>query len=283
MPHHSPPEDRVVAALRLGSIAGRFSLHRNLGAVGFATIDRTDFVLRSNGAITLINRSNSNGSAVTGVVLNLRIPARKRVLVSNGPISRRKHGTNRVFHGAIRVIFRSPCTSLGPFRAIRRRVTHPVGVRRPNVDGTRMRGHIVRLLSHMHLAPNRSFTSQLPNRLSNNRHRHITVTHTLTPRPDVLVTSRPISTLSISVHLNMLGLLTHLRHRRGLNILCVARSVTATHRFSSRVVIVHGNRLMRRKPTSRIVLRPGRRCAGALVKTTPSPRHQLGRLTTTKQ
>lgn len=264
--------------LRIGRLGRCFKIN---GTSVIGTISSIAFSVCRNRAFKLINRSNSNGAAANQDVVRLCGPASNRVVFSKGSMDGLGSGRSRLgFYHSVRVVFRSPCTSLGPHVAIRSVVTRNLSVR--NLIGAGRRHHtgIRRLLRAINLGGSR--TDHCPRRFSNNRHRHVNVTHTLTIRPHFVVTSRPVSTLSISVRTRIIGLLGSLRRRGNLACLFVTRSLSVIGCVSSHVNIVRFNHLLRMKPTSSICAGPLRSCATDLVSTIPIPsprfRHGHGRV-----
>lgn len=151
-------------------------------------------------------------------------------------------------------------------------VTRPLIVR-AGLSGTRQGRLISRVLRIIKLARRR--TSQCTRRFDNNRHRQVNVTETLVVGPGLVVTSRPISTLSISVRSRVLGLLGSLRARFGLACLFVSRSLDMIRRVDSDVKIVCLNAVIRSNPGSIVFSGPLRPCAGTLLSSIPIPSPQL--------
>ncbi len=181
----------------------------------------------------------------------------------------RLHGTGGAgLMARVRVVFRSPVTSLSPEVAIHSVVTRKLVVRN-RAGGRIVSGGMCRVLRLMKLITSR--TDHCPRRFSNNRHREVNITHSVVVGPSLVVTSRPISTLSISVRTRIVGLLGSLESGFNLAVLFVTRSLSMIGCFSSEVNIVCCNGVMRLTSSSRLFLGPLRPCAGSLLSTVPLP------------
>lgn len=238
---------RHAPLLGIRRLSGRFPTRSNVFTGHFSghiisTMGSVSFRVCPNRAFNLINRSNYNGSAANHAVVHLAGPATNGIFFRNGSITRVDGRRVGSVHHRVRFVFRSPCTSLGPHVAVKRVISRPVAVRNINAGRRHVR-HIHRLLSIIKLGPRR--VGHCPRRFSNNRHRHINVTHTFTLGPGLVVYSRPISTLSMSVRTRILGLLGRLRSGFNATCLFVTRSLSIIRRVSSHITIVCLNGVIR--------------------------------------
>ncbi len=229
----------------------RFGQHSK--AMG-GTLGRVSVRVPGNGVVNVTKRDNSNGAALVQSVIKLRGAS------SNGVAGSSRYG--------VTVIFRSTIKSLGPHRAVKSTVERIVSVGR-QLGHRRTRERVLHLLSIMNLPG--SITGRHPKRLDNKRYRHTSVTESLTLGPALLVNSRPMSTLSISIRTHVLGLFSRLlTGGRVRTLLVVARSLTIISTVYSCLCIVGRNGVMRRNVPLRIFTGPRDSCAGGLLTTTSS-------------
>lgn len=229
--------DSLSPLIRLTKVHGYFSNGR--------IVPRLSLAVGGNRFLALLNPSNYNGAAILHLVTNLRAISSKHVVLSGRSVARiptRGH--------CIGAIFRD-CT-LFPRVAIFRGITFKLHVR--GAPTTRVAPHIVRTLQVIRL---RAFTRHGPRRLSNNRRRHITVTHTIIGGPHLLLLSRSLSTLSCGLHGRVRGRLGTLRHGLNVAFIFIARSRRRTLAVSSEVIIVHRNHVRRSNAPHRVCRRPG--------------------------
>lgn len=196
------------------------------------------------GAVTLINTSKTNGSALTSLVTQFCSPARKGVLLSK--LSLQRFSVDSM-HREVTVIDR-----------------------RAFVFGAAMHGGVTckldriesrRICRTTHLTGTLRFVRSLPRglrailnshkiELSNKRHRQVTVTETLLEGPRVLVLSRTADTLS-----SMSRQLVR-RSLRGLSlneaIVAVTRHLSAVERTSG-IMMVRRKGVIRRNACERLL------------------------------
>lgn len=101
----------------------------------------------------------------------------------------------------------------------------------------------------------RRLTSHGVVRLDNKRQRLMFVTRTLMGRPEVLLLSRPADTLSLRGRFGLLALLGELARRGRFAALIALRRLSLTTGFTSRVVVLRGNRICVRKGPRRVFAR----------------------------
>lgn len=194
----------------------------------------------------LLKPSNSNGSALLGVVNKVSDTSRKGLIVSKRHLtSVSRGGLSLCEHGRLKCVFR--VCGLVPGLAIQR------GVRiKTCLDSGPL--SMSRLLRALKVCRRRE---GLPGRLSNNRRREATVNHTVMGGPSVLLYSRPAKTLSCGASGRVLGLVRAMG--RGCNgaVIVMARGSTVGS-VTSQIIglhsnVVHGGCLGRRGvPTTRL-------------------------------
>lgn len=184
-----------------------------------------DFGTRGNRFILVLNPSNSKGDAFLAVTNVLRGPASNSILVGKAGAHGVPVGSGRGLHlGGVNFILRS--RGLMPCLAISRRFRLMSGIGGARgLDRGRLRG----LLRSLRVS---GLVSGCPGRLSKNRVRHTTVTHTLCTGPRVVLTSRPATTLSAPQIGRINGLLDGLTRHRGGTIVAMARSLQLLSRTS---------------------------------------------------
>lgn len=203
----------VVTCVSLGGIDGFCRVNRAQVATGSGV----DFSVGRKRFIIVLNPDKTKGSAILGVLKKVSSTSRKRVDVSKISVSRFASGTLAACEQeSINFIFRfcGLIPGLATGRGIR--LTSRVS---PRTHST------TRIVQRMNL--NRH-VSGFPTRLSKNRRRHITVTHTLTGRPGLLLYSRPAKTLSCRANGRILGLLRSAYLSAKAAIVIVARGRTVT-------------------------------------------------------
>lgn len=207
----------------------------NRGRMG--TLSNISVAVSRNRFITVVNRSNSNGSALVGVLNLLSAPARNRCCVGNGLISSLASSrVDSVHGGRVNFVFRNfgLVSSLSTLRGIRLPlICHNIPhTRESRLSGTTLRG--INLNNHVR---------RLPTTLSNNRRRHITITHTVTTTPPIVLTSRPANGLSAHSAGSIVRVLRGLGSRNEA-IVIVARSGRVTRR-TRHIVEVESNGIIR--------------------------------------
>lgn len=183
--------------------------------------------------LALLNPSKYKGAAALHLLKNFRDPSGKRVLFSKrsvATLTTGRQGLGAIFRGC----------SLFPRVSVTRGVTFNLGV--DGGDGTCVRSGVGCTLGLIGL---RKFRGHSISSLSNNRRRHVTVTHTVMGRPGILLLSRPLNTLSLGLHRDVRCRLVHLGRRLKVAFMCIARSRRRTLAVSSAVIIV-GRKCVRR-------------------------------------
>ncbi len=186
-----------------------------------------------NRFIFIMNSSNTNGDAFVGLVVHRRGTGANGVIMGNFSLAGVGHGSIPVLHEAVNVIFRS--FELVPAVDIFSGITFTVRIM--NTSDGRVEGRISGTLSGINL---KRGTHSVPGRLSNNRRRHINLTHTLMGSPSLVVTSRPANGISPGVSCRVMALLARVGGGNAA-VLVMARSRGLIHSFRRHIVVLSNN------------------------------------------
>lgn len=221
----------VVAVWVLAAIVGLINVGGvcHAGRVRAMTLRSMGLAIGGKRFLDVVKPSNYNGSALLGVVKLLSAPANKDVRMTKAEVRDVGSGRLTTFHGGgLKFIFRSfrLVGSLGILSGIR------LPLLCHHVDDDR-HGQLTRsILTGIKLDRQ---VHRFPSRLSNNRYRHITITHTVVNGPRVVLTSRPANGLSSEVKTRIVRLLRQLGGRSKQAVIVIARGRRRTGRASQAI------------------------------------------------
>lgn len=190
-----------------------------------------------------MNPDKTNGSAFVGVVCHRMGPASKAIRMNGCGLAAVGRGRIPLLHHFINIIFRS--FGLLPGLAMCRGVTCTVRMIRG--DPGIVRGHMLRILSLIKLGRG---IQVFPGRLSNKRRRQVTVTHTVTGVPNILVTSRPANGLSPSASVRVVQVLRRVGGRKAA-VLVTARGDRVIGSVGRHMLTVRGNHVIQSRRRKR--------------------------------
>lgn len=207
------------------------------GRVRAMTLRGIGLAITHNRFLDVVKPSKYKGSALLGVVKLLSAPSANAVRVGNARARKVGSGRLTTFHGgALKFIFRSfrLVGSLGMLSGIRLPLLcHHIGNdRHGHLTGRILRG--IKLDRHV---------GRFPARLSNNRYRQMTMTHTVVNGPRVVLTSRPANGLSSGVKTRIVRLLRHLGGRSKHAVIVIARGRRRTGRASHAIHFFSNERI----------------------------------------
>lgn len=183
------------------------------------------------------NRSKSNGSALLGRLTNVRGPAGNNMHVANIPVDElSRQRLTRFERGRLNFIFRS--CGLLPGLGTVRGITVPLVFQ--NIPGHGHRAVTHTVLGQINL---NGHVGRCPARVSNNRRRHINVTHTFIAHPRIMFTSRPANGLSSGAGARIVSVVYSFTHSFGRAVILIARSSGVT-RCTSHVIALLSNHVV---------------------------------------
>lgn len=104
---------------------------------------------------------------------------------------------------------------------------------------TKINNHTLKILKAIKL---KHHTNHHPSKLSNDKHQHITITHTLINNPHLILTNKPTNNLNTHNTNNIFQLLKKLNHLQNTTFLIITHNLQLTKHINHQLKI-HNNHL----------------------------------------
>jgi microcin C transport system ATP-binding protein len=155
----------------------------------------------------------------------------------------------------ITMIFQEPMTSLNPLHTIERQVGEILEIHR-GMRGAARRKRILELLAQVGIRDAESRLGAYPHQLSGGQRQRVMIAMALANDPELLIADEPTTALDVTVQAQILELLEKLQRERGMAMLFITHDLGIVRKFSDRVCVMQGGRIVEAGKTSDVFAAP---------------------------
>lgn len=155
----------------------------------------------------------------------------------------------------IAVIFQEPMTSLNPLHTVEKQLVEMLELHQP-VRRTEAVQKVLAMLERVGLKAPEKKMRAYPHQLSGGERQRVMIALALMNEPELLIADEPTTALDVTIQAQILELLVRLQREMGLAVLFITHDLTLVNRFSDRVAVMEGGRLVEVGSTRQVFDRP---------------------------
>ncbi len=187
-------------------------------------LDDVSFSVNEGGSFGVVGESGSGKTTLARIILKL-ISASKGKVEYSGGFSRKN----------FQIVFQNPYTSLNPRVKIGEAVQEALSIHGISRDT----GEI---LKEVELDP--AFADRYPHELSGGQRQRVCIARALSIRPKFLVLDEPVSSLDMTVQLEILKLLKKLKIQFGLTYMLIAHDLSVVRFMCDRIAVMKSGKII---------------------------------------
>jgi len=198
---------------------------------GNNAVNDVSFAIEQGEVLGLVGESGSGKSTLARLILKLIEPTSGEIIY---------HGIDNV-RRECQIVFQDPQTSLNPRIKIGEAIGEPLlihGVLSPNLIPQKAQ----ELLGIVKLPEN--YASRYPHELSGGERQRVGIARALALNPKFLILDEPVSSLDVSIQVDILKLLKELKQRLDLTYLFIAHDINVIAYMSDRIAVMNEGRIV---------------------------------------
>ncbi len=162
-------------------------------------------------------------------------------------------------------IFQDPNSSLNPRMRVRDIVGE--GLRLSGVGGRAAQERVADALALVGLRADDM--RRYPHQFSGGQRQRIGIARAIVLRPTILIADEPVSSLDVSVQMQVLNLILDLRDRLGLAVIFITHNIGVVEYLCDHVVVLSKGRIVERGPAAEVIAHPQDPCTQRLLAAVP--------------
>jgi oligopeptide/dipeptide ABC transporter ATP-binding protein len=246
--------------LRVEGVSKRFKVSgRTLRAV-----ERVSFELVAGQTLGLVGESGSGKSTLGRVVLRLLEADEGKVLFQGQDLARLSASEMRARRRHMQIIFQDPLASLNPRMTVGAAIEDAMIVQKIGGSSAERRRRTEELLARVGLPA--SSVQAYPFELSGGQQQRVGIARALSVGPQLVVCDEPISSLDVSVQVQIIELLRELRQELGMSYIFISHNLAVVQLLSDNVLVLYLGEVVERASADAIFSRPHHPYTQALLR-----------------
>jgi microcin C transport system ATP-binding protein len=234
-------------------------------------VDRVSFSIGAGEKFALVGESGSGKSITALSVLRLVDAAvtTGAIRFEGQDLTRKSEREMRgIRGGSIGMIFQEPMTALNPLYTVGNQIGEVLELHealRPNAA----RARAIELLAHTGIPDPERRVEAYPHELSGGQRQRAMIAMALACRPKLLICDEPTTALDVTIQAQILDLLDELQAEMGMALLFITHDLNLVRRFTHRVGVMEGGRLVESGLTTKVFDAPQHAYTRKLVASRP--------------
>lgn len=216
---------------------------------GTQALDDVSFSIDDGESFGLVGESGSGKTTLGRIILKLMSPSKGEVVYPSG-FSRKD----------FQIVFQNPYSSLNPRMKAGEALAEPL-----NIHG--IKGDIKELLREVELDP--GYADRYPHELSGGERQRLCIARALSIRPKFIVLDEPVSSLDMTVQLEIMKLLKKLKSQMNLTFLFIAHDLSVVKFMCGRMAVMRNGRIVETGKVGEIYSNPKDPYTRSLLESVP--------------
>jgi peptide/nickel transport system ATP-binding protein len=197
----------------------------------------------------IIGESGSGKTTLARLLVGLDRPTDGRILLNGVDVSELRRRSPRELARNIQYVFQDPVSSLNPRQTIRTILEAPLKYLRSMPREGRC-ARISELLAAVKLRD--EFLDRYPHEFSGGQSQRIGLARALAAQPSVIVLDEPVSSLDVSVQMQVLNLLGDIKSNFQLTYVLISHDLAVIESMCDRVAVMYFGRVVESGPATRV-------------------------------
>jgi peptide/nickel transport system ATP-binding protein len=248
-----------------------YKLGRGPKASVLSAVRDVSLQLRRGAVVALVGESGSGKSTVAKLLAGQERPTSGEVLLDGEPVHHSGRRGFRAYKSEVQMVFQDPFASLNPTHRVRYPLERAVRLHRSELGRQAVADELVRLMDEVRLNPAEEFLQRYPHQLSGGQRQRVSIARALAVRPRVLLADEPVSMLDVSIRLEVLDVIDHLRERFELAVLYITHDIASARYFAGETLVMYAGEIVERGPSEDLSQSPAHPYTQLLLAAAPDP------------
>ncbi|HEY6432036.1 MAG TPA: ATP-binding cassette domain-containing protein [Acetobacteraceae bacterium] len=206
-------------------------------------VDDVDLDVHEGETLGIVGESGSGKSTLARLLLSLAQPTAGTIAYRGTPIPALSRAQRRAYRRDVQAVFQDPAASLNPRMQVERILGYII-LRHGLATRATVGDVIAALLESVGLTPAASYMTRYPHQLSGGQQQRVAVARAMAVRPRLIIADEPLSSLDISVQMQLLGVMAELQQRTGVGFVVISHDLSAVESIADRVAVMYRGRIV---------------------------------------
>ena len=206
-------------------------------------VDGVDLEINEGEMLAVVGESGSGKSTLAKLMLHLEQPSDGVVRYRGISLPKLDRKQWRAYRRDIQAIFQDPSSSLNPRMRVEESLGH-VARRHALAEPAKLRGFLASHLASVGLDPPEQYLPRYPHQLSGGQQQKVAIARAMMLEPRLIVADEPLSSLDISIQVQVLDLMRELSRRKKVGFVLISHDLNAVQSIAERIAVMQRGRIV---------------------------------------
>lgn len=222
-------------------------------------------------ALALVGESGSGKTTVARILAGMYQPTSGTIRLRDKILNSQNTRNVKEYHRQVQLIFQDPFASLNPVHTVLYHLSRPLRIYGHAHTSAEIEEQVMILLEKVNLTPASQFMQKYPHQLSGGQRQRVAIARALAVQPTVLLADEPVSMLDVSIRLEILNLLRHLKESEHLGLLFITHDIASARYITEECLVMYAGQVIEGGPTDTMIQQPQHPYTQLLLASAPDP------------
>jgi ABC-type glutathione transport system ATPase component len=217
------------------------NLYKQFASV--VAVDHISFSILEGESLGVVGESGSGKTTLSRLILRLITPTSGEIIYNNVSDIRKE----------CQIVFQNPQTSLNPRIRIGEAVGEPIWIHKL-LPKDKIQERVAQLLALVKLPA--EYARRFPRELSGGERQRVGIARALASNPKFLILDEPVSSLDVSIQVDILKLLKEIRQELNLTYMFIAHDLSVIGYMCDRILVMNEGKIVELAPSKQILSSP---------------------------
>ena len=260
------PVNQPKKLLNVKNLTHRYKIHSSHPfalSKYFTAIDNVSFNIGDGERVGLVGESGCGKSTLTRAVLGLEPFEKGEITFDGHTIAGAKADIRR----QIQVIFQDPYGSFNPRHKVVRLVCEPLFLLKNKPTNKHANQMVEQVLTDVGLTKKDKY--KYIHEFSGGQRQRIAIARALIIKPKLIIFDEAVSSLDVTVRVQILNLIAKLTKEYGLSYLFISHDLSVVRSITDRCLVMRNGKIVEEGPTTQVLIKPEKPYTQSLLDATP--------------